>query len=237
VVRGYFDGGGANNIPDPVVALAGYFADDAAWPDLENAWAGVIGDGPPMHAAHAFAAAGVYAGWDRRESRNRLGKCVDILAALDRTRFTAVWCLVPADDYERVQNDRPKLKDKPIHAFCVDHTVGLMLNQIGYDQNNPEKFLKQAYFDQNEGFVHHMYRVWTGPRALRPRWVELFDQISTAKSETVLPLQAADVLAWTIYRQYSRRDVAEWYEALTFGWDTGTYHIYNYDSIKSEIQE
>jgi hypothetical protein len=237
MLKGYYDGGGANGVSRPVVVLAGYFAEDAQWPQFEAAWSDALGDAPSMHAVHAYHRTGNYKGCNVHESRALLGRCVSVLAALDPAIFTAVSCVVPCEEYERVRTElAPLLQDKPIQAFCVDHTVGLMFQTIGADASEPTKHLKQIVFDRNEPFLHWMNRVYTAPPKRKVWWTSFVDNISVGDSSTVRGLQAADVLAWVVHRQYSQGDCPEWHAALTVKTESSRHAVYTYERIRGEFR-
>jgi hypothetical protein len=218
--------------------LAGYYAEDVHWPQFTAAWSDALGHAPPMHAAHAYHRTGAYKRWNVRDSRALLGRCVEVLAGLDPARFTAVSCVVPCQDYNRVRSDlAPLLEDKSIHAFCVDHTVGLMFQTFGVDDSDPTKYLKRIVFDRNEPFLHWMNRVNIAPHKRKAWWTQFVDDISPANSSLVPELQAADVLAWVVHRQYSHGDCPEWHGALTARTASNRHAAYtSLEQIKREFR-
>jgi hypothetical protein len=239
VLKGHYDGGGNTGHGSvKTVALAGYFANDEDWIELEKPWAQVIGDGPAMHAYEAFHCCGKYKGWDRGAAHRRLGDCVEVLAALDRQRFHGVSCVVPIHEFERAKQDRPRLEKKAIHALCVDHCVGPMFRSIGHDDRDPNRYMKQIVFDRNEKFLRYIDQVWRGPRSKHPWWVPYCDSVSSANSERVLPLQAADVLAWTVRRNYAEHDCDEWHAALVSGYaDPSAHVVYDHARLLQDVRE
>jgi hypothetical protein len=230
VLKGYFDGSERHGI----VVLAGYIAEDCLWPEMELAWANVLDGGPAMHATDAYNCQGDYADWNPNDAHARIDQCVALLHGLDRERFRAYSCVVPLDDFLRVAQHHPeRFRNKSVRAFCVDHCVGPMFRHVGVDPHDPSKYLKQVFFDQNERFLHWMNRVFTAPKKRRPWWWSFCAGITPANSRLLLPLQAADVLAWVVGRCYTHCEpqVQEWREALVSGYGPSAHVVYDYASV------
>jgi hypothetical protein len=230
VLKGFFDG----SERDGIVVLAGYIADDGFWPEMESAWARVLDGGPPMHATDAYNCQGDYEGWNLKDAHARIDECVALLHRLDRERFRAYSCVVPFHDFLRAAQQHPeRFRDKSVRAFCVDHCVGPMFRHVGFDPGNPDKYLKQIFFDQNERFLHWMNRVYTAPRKRRPWWAYFCAGITPADSRLFLPLQASDVLAWVVGRCYTHGElqVQDWREALVSGYGPSAHVVYDYASL------
>jgi hypothetical protein len=110
-----------------------------------------------------------------------------------------------------------------------------MFRQVGADMADPTKNLKQIVFDRNERFLHWMNRVYTAPATRRAWWVPFVAGITAGDSSLILPLQAADVLAWVVGRQQAYADCPEWHATLTVGYPTKAHAVYDCASLVDEV--
>jgi hypothetical protein len=98
------------------------------------------------------------------------------------------------EDYRRAKFENPQLRSP--EAICTQYCVSVIPRDIDSDIAHPEISL---VFDQNEDFRHPIYRNWQRFRnrwdAGWPRQVKTIDQASSSNTP---PLQAADLLAWTM---------------------------------------
>lgn len=112
------------------------------------------------------------------------------------------------EDYRKAKRDNPNLRSP--EAMCTQFCVNIVPRDLDSKTAHPEMALA---FDQNERFLHTIDRIW---RPLRNRrecgWPRQIKEI-TSVSSTMRPLQAVDLLAWTMNKHH--RNLSFW-SSVTF---------------------
>ncbi|HEV7264157.1 MAG TPA: DUF3800 domain-containing protein [Falsiroseomonas sp.] len=199
VLHVYIDDSGQTE--PPVFVLAGYVARAERWAEFSDAWKAALA-GPPaldyfkMH--EAFKREGQFKGWtvEARDKRLRL------LAGIIREHVLAsVAVTVRHEDYRTaLKGVVDPFLDRPY--FVLYHTIMFRLLQWELENgiDEPVDFI----FDEQ---MHDSDEVQAGfsklLEALPPEMRKRFGQRPTHRNDKdVVPLQAADMLAWHVRRHH-----------------------------------
>jgi hypothetical protein len=227
-VKGYYDGTGspATLYRGEIIGLAGYAARPEVWDVFESKWWQILADSasrPPcryLHMREARALRGEFSrdrGWTQEKVQTLLqdlfNECFSRrgLAQPIPEVLVGASCSVDLDAYDRVCERYPHFIEKKPEALCVDHVVTAAIKQLvppgermGMHEMSAQRLSVELYFDRNESFRHHIFRVWDAlPWHRRPFPLRLVKKIGTAERQTSAALQAADYLAW-----HTNRDIA-----------------------------
>ncbi|MGI8962223.1 MAG: DUF3800 domain-containing protein [Bryobacteraceae bacterium] len=189
--KAYFDESGSD-AASRYFLLAGYISDIDHWISLSDEWEEALA-GPPkleyFKMTEAFQLRDQFAGWTERQRDNHIDR---LRAIIQSHCLLGSGVAMPKDLYDRhVRGHIPKKYDNQYYASFVTSLDFLadMMNRL--EQTGPIDFV----FDQQN---------------IEPRVRELFDEFKTSShsyrtlvgeidfrdDKNVLPLQAADMLAW-----------------------------------------
>lgn len=209
MLRAYYDCSGQPHDSE-FVTLAGVIASESVWDRFCQEWTSVLEryQISEFHMADAMSLKRDFSqanGW----SQEKVQKLVwDLWAIVGRFRATDGFrlgtnlvgssCTVTMENYRRAKFENPQLRSP--EAICTQYCVSVIPRDIDSDIAYPEISL---VFDQNEDFRHPIYRNWQRYRGKReagwPRQVKAIDEASSSNTP---PLQAADLLAWTMNKHH-----------------------------------
>jgi hypothetical protein len=203
VLRVYLDGSWSDRSSMTLAAIA---ADEMLWEDFEGQWRFVLtdrGNAPYSHMQEAMALEGVFKGWDPKIRDLLVSGLGDLIAEFGhKPKFQVFTCTVDLEAHQRwkVVNRIPSPE-----RLCTRIVFGRVLDWYG---EFPDAILGaiEGFFDQNERFMTHLHGDWNN-RQVRRRWPvwSLIRTIAAADMRFVLPLQAADMIAWARNRLASDR--------------------------------
>ena len=202
---GYFDESGTHGNPE-VFSLSGYVAGEAQWNAFEKQWSATLASEhvSVFHMApfSARPRRGEFEGWsDHRAERfiDRLLTIVETLplcgvaAFLRRRDFDEIVLPVLSDGEERVYRN-PYLV---CLQSCMATMVEFALAPLPYSPPQPARIA--CVFDRNHevgrAAVEHFWDLVDAKE-----WTGIFHLIAFAPKHLVIPLQAADLLAYETYR-------------------------------------
>ena len=199
----YYDGSGTHG-DSKVLTLAGFAAPQRIWATFNNAWRKVL-DSHGVAEPHMREFGSMLNHGDECVRRLTVD-LFNIIGSLREENFTAYSCIVPLEEYAIAKRIIPDLKSPEV--LCVDFCVG-GLQLTAEDLAEPEPIL--VHFDENEPFLKHLHRAWSHARKnnLKARWAQQIQNVRGVRS-TLLPIQAADLFAWTLNRYHSRADNPFW---------------------------
>jgi hypothetical protein len=211
-VWGYFDASGTHDNldsqsrPSPSVSVAGYLATPKQWLQFDRDWKAILdGAGVPyFHATEFVARIGVYKGWSE-EKRDKFIK--DLIQAIYNNVTYGVGMAVLRSDFDRVVAAIPETKyifGSPYH-FC-----SLMCFATGVDWARESKYDEtiKYIFENGDEYKHQVLNAHT--KACKDERVREFfrfraGELTFDDGVKVRPLQAADFLAYELYREMQRK--------------------------------
>ncbi len=205
LLKAYFDGSGSfsRKAQSGILTLGGYAGSEEAWGRFNEAWVHTLrayGVGY-FSATDADAGHGEFKGWNpHRVSQLRAELlCIrrDHFKSEDRPIYS-ISCSIDIGDYRRAERERHDLPNLPafLAERCVRNCFKLADGQL------------HLYFDRREKFHVQLYRLWQSPKSTRRYpWLNVIRKFAVALDSRDYPgLQAADHLAWTMYRQLTAKD-------------------------------
>jgi hypothetical protein len=213
MLRGYFDGSGKPHESD-YLTLTGLVASESVWERFECSWSDVLRKYqiPAFHMTDAMSLKKRFSpqnGW----SRGKVAELVkDLWNVIGKYRWTddvpvnsnlnACSCTVVMSDYRRAKLQRPRLREP--EALCT----AFCLHGIPFDLDSrlehPEIILT---FDRGEAFRKTVYRGWVKFKKLtNAGWPKQFKKIEAGSAADKCPIQAADLVAWTLNKHHKTPD-------------------------------
>jgi len=199
MLNGYIDDSGTGT--PPVFVLAGYVSTPEKWAAFSDEWADALNIHPRLDYFKAKEAAdcrGQFACWKFADRDNR----VRLLCSLiQKYTICAVACVVRFDDYEAVFRQRIS-KPTDIPYFLTFYGIMSLFirlqNHAGDDR--PTDFV----FDEQGKQVGEALKAWKYFIQFAPPAAKKFigNPPISRDDKLILPLQAADLLAWTVRRNF-----------------------------------
>jgi hypothetical protein len=213
VLKVYCDGSGHPNDPNAhYLVLAGLIAPPEAWDRFEREWRTTLDlhGSPPWHSKDAYRRTGDFEGWtlDRVKAlRNDLyTRCFDKIAWEESIIHAN--CTVVLEDYRRAKAKMPDVGSTPPEVLCtywIANTATAWLAKNTDDPSGKEGLL-ELYFDQNEPFQNHIQKAWEQRKRDSSDIISRIVMIGAVDYREVLPIQAADFMAWHTNRGRRRPD-------------------------------
>jgi len=198
-LEAYIDDSGSGD--PPVFLLAGFVARAERWAELSERWDEAL-RGPPrleyFKMKEAAALEGQFKGWRGNDRDGLLAKLVKIIK--DHV-LVAVSSVVYHQDYREVISDKiSKETDAPY--WLMYHSI--IETTYRWELANGLKEKVSFIFDEQFKQSDIVQGAWSVYYEQAPEeYKELFGDRPVHKKDTdVLPLQAADLLAWHIRREY-----------------------------------
>jgi hypothetical protein len=200
---GYFDESGTHEDPE-VFALAGYVGGESQWQDFERSWLEVLRsenvDVFHMAPLCSMPRRKPFRGWEDDRAENFLGRLFEVIEAHFIFGFSA---FVRWRDFNAILKPALVLpRDgayKNPYVLCLQACMGMMTEhwpQLPYSPF-PERIA--CVFDRNHVMrgqaTEHFFAVVDARN-----WANRFHVIAFAPKHIVIPLQAADLLAYETYR-------------------------------------
>ena len=201
-LTGYFDESGTHD-GSPAVVFAGFLSTPGGWQRLERDWRRALNDfGLPFFRMSSFAnMTGDYKGWPEELRRERLQRLLDTIS---EHVVGSVGCVVPTDLYEKcfsAAGIARRVSGGP-YGLAASETMVATATLVRQLPGNP-----QVAYVLESGAVgrHQATRVFTA-NLNDPESKEHFRLLSLSfqtKRDSV-SLQAADMLAYELYREWPR---------------------------------
>ena len=240
VIHGYCDGSNS----DGLIGLGAYVAPTVFWGQFEAAWPTVLaGRVPGVHMKDLYRRTDprAFAGVSQDVATAVVDDCVTYLSGLSMFAFRRYSCVVRLADFEAAQKQAPGLAGKTAQDICVDACTGRIFRPHLQEPGDPERNIV-LFFDGNEPFRHRINRVFERERNRRENgWSPFVRSIGAVDNSdnSVLPLQACDVLAWVARRYRANNDHKPWHDALCGGSPRQfNYHdFFDYDALMAKYGE
>ncbi len=202
MMRAYVDDSG--NGQAPVFLLAGFVAHGEQWEQFSAQWQDVL-DGPPkleyfkMHEAARLECQ--FKNWTESERDSRLW---EFLTVIRRNVELCVKWIVPDDAYDSVIKDRvARGMDNPYFFSFFGIMMGLIQYQEEHGLDEPVDFVFDEQMEKSD-LVQNGYADFV--KFAPDRVKRLLGGRPIHRSDKqILPLQAADLVAWITRRYYDEK--------------------------------
>jgi hypothetical protein len=204
VLKVYLDGSGKASDPAcHYITLASIFASDAVWTAFVARWSAVLEEHRVSysHMNELLRGAGPFARWDDRQKIAFVKDLLNCLSHEDRASFIGCSLTVCLDDYRKLAGRNVK----PVEAICVDVCMTYAFGHPDFQNGCAEVF-----FDRGERFMHWMKRIWSENTKNASLWARYISTIAPVDMSKVIPIQAADLLAWAANRYYNSEEQYFW---------------------------
>ncbi len=187
--------------------VAGYFGDNITWDILNQEWSRINTKYcvPRFHASTLNAKDNEYQGWD---DDRKLAYSKEMLKIItdQGMRLHAFACGVHADEYARIISNQGREKLGHPYILCLKTCITMVAKGLDMGGFPPEDQIA-VFFDRNpfekeaQIAFYNLKDHPTFPYRTR------LDSCTPKDMETMVPLQAADLIAYEVYRWYhDRRD-------------------------------
>jgi hypothetical protein len=217
VLQAFFDDSGRGKESDSLVfVLAGYAGPMASFSSFADDWQTVLREEPPLayvKGKEANSLTGQFANWTKEQREERLAKFIGLIRKHD---LIALSFGVGYRDFNRILRE-PKGIMKYPYAIAFANVVAWLMRSASV---KPEREEIELIFDQGIiGRERAIQAAYEGMKGSIPKDTLdlLVGRPRFEDDKRYLPLQAADLLAWNVRRDYA--------EQLTKGkrWDSPTW--------------
>jgi uncharacterized protein DUF3800 len=194
----YFDESGTH-ASAAVVAVAGFISTVERWRNLEREWSTVL----RMYKLEYFHMTdfenrqGPYRDWDNAQRETVIKRLLGIIKRYALSGFSAA---VVRGDYERLRDEYPGRLVTP-YGVCAAWCLRDVADWL--DSSNRDEYASYV-FERGFRGAGHMVEAF-GRASDEVRRAYRFGALSFADKRAVIPLQAADILAYEACKQVPRR--------------------------------
>jgi hypothetical protein len=196
MVRAFFDDSGIGQ--SPVYCLAGLVSNAAVWAEFSNEWSTTLKSPPSLNywkTTHAISFRGQFTRWDREDRDQKLREFIEIISKYPVVPFAFT---VNHGDWIDVFGGHERLTPYAYMLMTVYRSLGEILAENGLS-NEPVDFI----FDNQPERISEITRNWSSFVDSAPSHyggtLKNFPIFENEKK--VLPLQAADLVAWYVRKQ------------------------------------
>jgi len=197
-MRAYFDESWIGDAAQRITALAGFMAPCAVWTALEDEWCEAWEPYASQYGIAAFHMTDCVGGFNefaRVDTFFRMAIITSLSKVVGAHQVQPVWSAVINEDWDAVVTDTDFLRryPKPLD-LCFDHVVQQM---IGFTRRKGHSGgVAPMFADQNE-YNPRMMEVYSTYKH-HPEWAKFLRPIAFGSPRQVIPLQAADMLAYGV---------------------------------------
>jgi hypothetical protein len=214
----YFDESGSH-AGTPAFVVAGYLATSAQWLAFEERWIAALHDfGVDCFHMHELEHRSVkFKGWTTETAISLQSRLIEII---NQTVMIGICCGLTVADYEAATPPQCHRNIRFAYLMCFyECLTGARLYMEERKPSEPVRFI----FDQNKEFSPMMHQVYNAARREwdYPDWM---GPLSFEDRRRFVPLQAADLLAYEMFKHMTHRSVEPWRKnrkslmALDTGW-------------------
>lgn len=215
MLQGYIDDSGSDENsypPSHHFVLAGYVMHEPIWEHFSDRWASELIREPAIKAfkmADAEYGEGYFEGMPEEFRRLKVNELSQVVADF-RENSLALWCHLKWQDYRDVVRGKvhPRI-DSPYAVLFYQIMRGAHEHQIEVNKAVNVGFHKVEFIFDDQGFTGLRAVQWYAAliRKLPEPYKSMAGGIPSFKDdERVVPLQAADMLAWHVHRSLERPD-------------------------------
>ena len=197
----YFDESGTHAGSD-VVVVAGYVASSSHWIDFSIEWQRALDEFgiSYFHMTDFANGAKAYAAWNKEQRRDRLNRLIDIIS---RHVFSSVAYAIPMKSFNKIFSAR----SKSICGGAYGLATACCFTEMGQVASDPgvDGWIEYVFEsgDKDAGTVRKI--VNSHLRDPETNAMYRFHSLSYADKHHCQPLQAADMLAYEVYRHLPRQ--------------------------------
>jgi hypothetical protein len=200
----YFDESGTHG--SPILTLAGYIATVEQWAEFSREWDELLKQEAltHFHMSKFEARRGEFDGWDN-ERRLRVQK--RLLGIIKRRVTLGVFCAVNLAAYEETMTEFRRTNFGSPYNFCVK----LCLAFVSFWAQEYKRKEPIAYvIEHGAGYNKEINRSFADMFASQ-EWRQIFrlGSLSFVDKKAALPLQAADLLAYEVWKDATNRFLIE----------------------------
>jgi hypothetical protein len=199
-MKAYIDDSGSGGDSEWYV-LAGYLGTVEGWNSFDDAWKHVLSDDPRIgyfksSEAESLRSEGQWASVSKERRDAKIDRLIEVIGRWSRRAICARMKQRVYDDL--VKGQIPQAWDSPYY-FLLPSVIGASINIERLDgESNPVDFVFDSDTKHKKGFN----RLLPSLLPMQSYYGSLVNMIYGDEKQ-VLPLQAADLLAWQIRRAFS----------------------------------
>ncbi|MBI4608672.1 MAG: DUF3800 domain-containing protein [Candidatus Rokubacteria bacterium] len=195
ILTAYFDESGTH-AGAKAVSVAGYVSTVKAWESFEREWREslAIYNIDHFHMTDFVAGQGQFTNWPKQKKRSRLRKLID---AANRHALAAIGIVIPANLYQRLSEQDRAVCDSPYRIAAMQCCAEIRRWLETFDSNAEVAYVFEAGA-KGAGKVAEFFRAAMDEKAAKEHLRILSFKFEDKKRSA--PLQAADILAWELYR-------------------------------------
>jgi hypothetical protein len=209
MLTAYADESGHSKDPNcRFASLAGFVGSEQEWNDFERDWKSAIDEYIGGHELHMknFGRGELYSGWSTEKLDSFM---LRLIAAIVDSGVHAVGCVVSLDAYEGLNPELKTITKDPYYMAFQEVTKGLALrgSPIHSEDFNSIDPVAMVYAYQKEygatdaGRAQQLWQITKDNRERFP-WSDWMGTYTSAKPKDLLPLQAADLFAYELTREF-----------------------------------
>ena len=210
-IFGYFDASGAHGNKDgrgnhsPAVVVAGFLSTPFKWQEFDKKWKRLLADAevPYFHAAELIGKKGVYSGWSKEQTHDFIAKA---LAIIKGSVLYGIGMALLRDDYYKVIALHPVIENifgNP-YNFC---TIRCWETGIDWARLYKHEETIKYIFESGDHRQHEILKAHAHAckdEEVRKFWRFGAGELVFEDGAQTTPLQAADFLAYSMYREQYR---------------------------------
>lgn len=200
MLRAFIDDSGSGG-DSPWFVLAGYVGTAESWDTFDSPWRAVL-DGPPKltyfksSEAESLRPDGQWAGVTQVD-RNQ---CIDsLIGVISKHALRSIYVRLRQSDYDEVIKPYVPPMWRNAYYFLF---VGFLVAGVSTEKYGGVGRHVEFFFDSNQE-VEKPSRKLYGQIAALPEFAGMIEDIQYKDEKILLPLQAADLLAWQVRRRFS----------------------------------
>ncbi len=205
----FLDGSGqSEDASNRFLTLASIMASDDSWSTFEPEWSAALKRHgvPYSHMKELLRGEGPFYGWEDRAKIAFVKDLFNALGQMEREDFIGCTLTVDLGDYRKLARN-PSVE--PAEAVCVDFVMNHAFAHSRFAGGRAEIF-----FDRDESFIKYLERVWSRNKHNASSWAAYISTVAPVEMYEVLPVQAADLLAWSANRYYASEEQDFWRTCL-----------------------
>jgi hypothetical protein len=206
MLTGFFDETGSSKDPTQrIVGMGGLLAPATGWETFERKWKRALKefDVPYFHMKEFAHSTNVFEDWKGREiiRRKLFSK---LIKAMESAYPIPIAATVPKDVYDATYGEYPLFEKEDIYHealhFCISGLVGIRHTMGQLDESEKVAIV----FSQHEEFRSHVLKRYDKLiKEFEP--FQKISAISFADMRELVPLQAADLVAYELKKEHERR--------------------------------
>jgi hypothetical protein len=238
ILRAYVDDSDINQ--EPVSILAGWIAPARSWASFADAWQLALDMKPRLRyfkMTECMGFGGEFSGWSKESRDQRLRYLIKLI---EEHKLLGVGAAIRTSEYRKIFHNSPqKIFDVPYFLMIHGLMAGLVTPFTGIQEALTAKAEKVDFvFDDQPDQMEKVLLAWSHFKEVAPESVKalLGDPPIFRNDMTTLPLQAADLHAWSLRAKLTaeingEKYVSPWGDAgdsintATWAWTKGNLQI------------